>query len=192
MFLLHPRYPMIPRAHFRSQTDVSIPSICDILGRTAFPHEYAPWIVEHSTRRIHAVIAPIHLDQHDVVELGSESVEALKRQFARMILVLWVLDENEAIEEFQAPGVYMWAQQHDHDPNLPTPTPTQDYAHTHGDGQGKGHDPYCDTVTLLVEPSHVPLLSVGIGLSGTWVGLGRALLPVRDKGEWGTITDGGD
>jgi len=178
-----------------SWTDVSVPSLCDILGQTQFTHEYAPWIVEHSTRRIHSVIPPMHQDQHDVAELGSEGVGALERRFARVILHPWVLSENEATEEFQAPVVVpvpCTCGPSDRDLNLPAPASTQEHAHTHGHGQGKEHDPYRDAVTLLVEPSHVPLLSVGMGLSGTWVGLGCASLAVRDEGERGTITDGGD
>ena len=187
-----------------SWTDASISSLCDILGPTEFPHEYAPWIVEHSTRRIHAVIPPMHQDQHDVTELGSEGVGALERRFARVILHPWVLGENEATEEFQAPVVVpvpYTCGPSDRDRNLPAPvpahTPTQEYAHAHGHGQGKEHDPYHDAVTLLVEPSYAPLLSAGMGLCGTWVGLGHASLPVRDEGwqgerERGTVTGRGD
>ena len=137
-----------------SWTDVSVPSLCDILGPTTFPTEYAPCIAEHSTRRIRAVIPLLHQEhEHGVAELGPEGVEAvLEKRFARVILDPWIHGEDEATEEIQAPVV------------MPLPSTR---------ALVPGHDPYRDAVALLVEPSHALFLTVGMGLCGTWVGLGR-------------------
>ncbi|KAL4065065.1 hypothetical protein V8B97DRAFT_1945072 [Scleroderma yunnanense] len=142
-------------------TDVSVPSLRDLLGpgpaKFLFPTQYAPCIVEHSTRRIRTVIPPDHQynDARRLELMESESVEAvLEGRFARVVLDPWLRAEVEATEEFQAPVV-----------SVPCSSGPETVS--------LAHEAYQDAVTVLVEPSHVPLLSVGMGLYGTWIGLGR-------------------
>ncbi|KAG5638072.1 hypothetical protein H0H81_001921 [Sphagnurus paluster] len=165
------------------------------LGPTALPLTHTPGAVEVSMRRIKAFSAPPAPGTAPKSPLApngpdADAVDAeLEHQFATIVLAPW-LDWDRAQGEM---------------PHLATPRildtsrgPIRGVIGPEGrvepeengngeavveDGKLKPHDPLNDDITLLVEPEAVPLLSVGLGLAGTWVQIAREQDFVDDAGK---------
>ncbi|KAG5639705.1 hypothetical protein H0H81_005888 [Sphagnurus paluster] len=125
------------------------------LGPTALPLTHTTGAVECSVRRIKSFSPP----QNPLVvllESEAEAVEAeLQRHFATIVLSPWA-DWDQAGDEVPgSAGPQL----------LMTSRATIDGV--------KAHDPFHDEITMLVEPAILPMISVGLGIRGTWVQIVR-------------------
>jgi hypothetical protein len=135
------------------------PALISLMGPTAFPLTHTTGIVESSTRRIKAIHPPPK-DKAKIKDDSAEMVEdELERRFARIVMGPWGREEcdipSPSIRKTSRGAVIM--------PN----------GEVEGSGPGKPHNPYEDDIVLVVEPSVLNRLSLGMGLGGLWVQIVR-------------------
>ncbi|KAF8914406.1 hypothetical protein CPB84DRAFT_1759175 [Gymnopilus junonius] len=153
-------------------------NLLSLLGPTALPLTHTTGIVEQSMRRIKAIMPlpqnpPKPPPQPEgVCEPDAAAVELdLDCHFFKVVLepmpVNW---DGGDILAFSNPKILNTSRGAVADPNAAEPAP-------------KAHDPFKDDVTLLMEAKSetVALLSVGMGLGGTWVQIAREGEPVKKK-----------
>ncbi|KAJ6493166.1 hypothetical protein C8R45DRAFT_1212606 [Mycena sanguinolenta] len=131
------------------------PTLLKLFGPTALPVTHAPGIVEWSLRRIKSVSAPpSEVPPAD----GAAAVErGLEARMHRMVLEPWV-GPNAAAD---VPHVLRSSK----GAVAPAVAGSPD--------QPKPHDVLKDEITVLVEAGAAKMLSVGMGLIGTWVQMAR-------------------
>ena len=154
----------------------SAPKVCllmKLLGPTALPLTHTTGIVEQSTRRIKSVIRPPAVPAKSVAGEGEgedpEGVEEeLEKRFAKVVLEPWVGDNDSDIRKpiirsTSKGQVYPGSKMEDGtvvEGDIPPP-------------DAKVHNPLESDITLLVEPSSVDLMSVGMGILATWIQIVR-------------------
>ncbi|KAF9562454.1 hypothetical protein CPC08DRAFT_817118 [Agrocybe pediades] len=157
---------------------VQVPSLTTFLGPTAFPLTHTPGVVERSMRRVKAIIPPSSNppksspQADEAYEPDADAVEVeLDKLFAKVVLEPMPLnwDVNEDTSYGQPTIIDGDALEQDRD-LAPPAQATADAANGAGPKQ---HDPLTDEITLLVEPEHSSLLSVGMALGGTYVQIAR-------------------
>lgn len=135
------------------------PSLTSLLGPTSFPLTHSTGIVESSTRRIKA----IHLPPKDKAKIKGDTAEMvedeLERRFARVVMSPWGREENDIPKPFirkTSRGAVVMPD-----------------GEVEGSGPGKPHNPYEDDIVLVLEPTVLDTLSLGMGLGGLWVQIVR-------------------
>lgn len=142
-----------------SWTDVSVPWLMQLLGPSVFPLTITTGIVEFSTRRIRAVIAPgVNLDRSQKV---SDVEAALGEMFFRVVMSPWVGSASEETADFPRPVIAPGSR------GAVVAEATPDGAFV--DEDEDPWNPYRDDVTILVGEEVAGQLMVGMGVCGTWV-----------------------
>lgn len=157
-------------------------SLMPFLGPSAFPITHTSGVVECSVRRVKSYSGPpppATLPKSALTtEEDPDAVEIeLERHFAKVVLSPWAgwddysnemphMAKPRILETSSGPihGVVDTAGQVE---------PATGAAVTPAEGP-QPHDPFNDDITLLVQPTLLPIFSPGMGLGGTWVQIARA------------------
>ncbi|KAG5642522.1 hypothetical protein DXG03_002595 [Asterophora parasitica] len=160
------------------------------LGPSALPLTHTTGIIECSVRRIKsftAPLAPATIPKSAVsADEDPDAVDAeLERHFAKVVLGPWTdwdVASNDA-PHMAVPRILESSRGRVSGvvgTDGKVEAALVDGDGSNGDGKDdatqegvKPHDPLNDDITLLVEPALLPMLSVGIGLGGTWVQIAR-------------------
>lgn len=161
-----------PELQDNSQWNIEEKSLLSVLGPTTFPLTHETGIVEQSMRRIKSImLPPTNPPKPPPLPEGNFGPDAdaveneLERRFAKIVL--------EPMLDWDAGERHVYSQ--------PTILPTS-VGNVVGpdtpeasEGGPKVFDPFKDDITLLVEynPDLLPLLNVGMGMSGVWVQIVR-------------------
>jgi len=105
----------------------------------------------------------------------------LERRFVKVVLAPWVgwdkaddempyMAQPRILETSRGPIQGVVGEDGRVEPLPVVPAGTE--AATAAEGV-KPHDPFNDDITLLVQPELLPMLSLGLGLGGTWVQMAR-------------------
>ena len=141
-------------------------SLLRMLGPTALPLTHTTGVVEWSVRRVKSVTPPPSSQPRiPSAKIPGEpdplAVEAeLERRFAKAVLEPWL----------------NWDVTQELEPSHPKILPKSRGAVVIDDkveGIGKAHDMLKDEITVLVPPSAVDVLCVGMGLGATWIEIAR-------------------
>ncbi|KAJ7117883.1 hypothetical protein C8R43DRAFT_99803 [Mycena crocata] len=167
------------------------PSLLTLLGPTALPLTHTPGIVEWSVRRIKSITAPsaptrappsAATGTDNAWEPDAEGVEReLEAGMHRVVMVPWLgWDSPDADPALSMPQILRSSKGAIVAPDAPADTTPATSL-----GGLKAHNMRTDEITLLVDPTHVDMFCVGMGLGGTWVQLARMqdLVPAADTAD---------
>lgn len=163
-------------------------SLLSLFGPSVFPLTHTTGIVECSTRRVSAIYFPASHPKNVPSPSSQESlgkatadssegqdwatsacgVEAeLDARFAKVILEPWGREEGD----ISRPEIWTTSRGPVIDPKNPSKVST----HTAGTVVRKPHNPFTDSITLLVEPSFAETLALvpGLGLGAMWIEIAR-------------------
>ncbi|KAJ7470900.1 hypothetical protein FB451DRAFT_1399643 [Mycena latifolia] len=139
------------------------PTMLRLLGPTVLPFTQAPGVVEYSTRRIKSLLPPTPIPAHSAQLPGAwaPSAEALERdleaRMCRVVMTPWTdWDADPAVSR----------------PRI-VPTSSGAVVVPGEPSTAEGHNMLTDEITVLVDPTAVDTLCVGMGIGGTWVQLVR-------------------
>lgn len=141
-----------------------MPTLTELLGPTKFPLTHTTGIFEVSMRKIVDLIppSPIAGAEGPVPDSPASAVEeGLDQRFAKIVLGPWI----------------GWDCGKELTLDKPTISPrSRGPVKEGGDDREEGgaHDPYKDNITVLIEPSSLGTMIIGVGVSANWVQITRA------------------
>ena len=136
-----------------------------LLGPTNFPLTHTTGIFEASMRRIVDLVPPLSITEGErpTSDSPAHSVEdELDRRFGKIVLGPWIGWDCGKEMILDKPAILSRSR---------GPVKTED-----GGDQGTegAHDPYKDNITVLVEPTILKTMIIGVGISGNWAQIVRA------------------
>ncbi|KAF9534652.1 hypothetical protein CPB83DRAFT_901623 [Crepidotus variabilis] len=164
-----------------------------LFGMSVFPLQYEPGLAERSTRRVRAVIAPGEKvrEKDNRKDQDKESTKKLEEwmerkwrgvqeemldKLTRVVLEPWnSFDDGGCADDHRIPKVQIPERMRKTDEEREGGLGRGDHESTSRVNASTvdGHDPNKDTIVVLMEPRIGEQVSVGMGLSGTWVQIVR-------------------
>ncbi|KAG1879720.1 hypothetical protein F4604DRAFT_1751201 [Suillus subluteus] len=150
-----------------SWTDVKVDSLLAFLGPTQLPLTHAAGVVEFSTRKVNEIMLPEAINS--IPDTPSAAIEQeLGSRFARVVLEPWVRTSTDKLLDLVRPIITSSSR------GAVIKDPFADIidvsdAHSPFDA----YNPCHDDLAILINPSSVDCLHVGLGLCGTWVQIAR-------------------
>lgn len=150
-----------------SWTDVKVDSLLTFLGPTQLPLTHTAGVVEFSTRKVKEIVLPEAIDS--IPDTSSAAIEQeLGSRFARVVLEPWVRTSTDELLDIMRPIITSSSR------GAAIKDPFADIidvsdVHSHSNA----YNPCRDDLTILIDPSSVDCLHVGLGLCGTWVQMAR-------------------
>lgn len=140
-----------------------VPSLTESLGPTNLPLTHTTGIFEVSMRKVVDLVPPSSLARAEdsVIDSPASAVEKdLYERFAKIVLSPWIGWDCGKETSLDKPTIL---------PRSRGPVKTE------GDQGMEGtHDPYKDNITVLVKPSALETMVIGVGVSANWVQITRA------------------
>ncbi|KAH7922047.1 hypothetical protein BV22DRAFT_1121726 [Leucogyrophana mollusca] len=151
-----------------SWTAPTIHTLDGLLGPTTLPLTHTTGIVEYSTRRIKALHPIPATSPSPVTTVATDAETAedeLDRRFAKVVLAPWIVSAADEGGDITNPMIKSSSRG-------PVIMPGDEVADGAASGR-KPHDPYKDDIVLLVEPSVLETLHLGMGLGALWIQIAR-------------------
>ena len=135
-----------------------LPSLTELLGPTQLPLTHTTGVFEASMRKIVDLIPPSS-ERSTSGSPASEIEEELYERFGKLVLAPWIGWDcgKETI--------------HDKPTTLQR---SRGPVKTESGGVEGAHDPYKDNITVLVNPTILDTMIIGVGISADWVQITRA------------------
>jgi hypothetical protein len=142
-----------------------VPTLTELLGPTKLPLTHTTGIFEVSMRKIVELVPPSSMVKAQSSTLDSPAnvvEEELYERFAKIVLEPWIGWDCGKETILDKPTI---------SPRSRGPVKTEDRGNQGVEG---AHDPYKDNITVLVEPSALETMVIGVGVSANWVQITRA------------------
>ncbi|KDQ64071.1 hypothetical protein JAAARDRAFT_74885 [Jaapia argillacea MUCL 33604] len=141
-------------------------SLTTVLGPSRLPLTHETGVVEWSARRIVGFEKPKKVKRGEVGSGGGvDAVERdLEERFGKMVLAPWLGWNKDETSEIRTPVILPKSKG-----KVVSSNEVGDASGGEEDGGEEGHDPFNDNITVLVLPSALEKLVVGMGLGATWI-----------------------
>lgn len=142
-----------------------VPNLTEFLGPTRFPLTHTVGIFEVSMRKIVDLVPPSPMARtgDSTPDSPASGVEGdLYERFAKIVLGPWIGWECGKETTLDKPTI------------LPRSRGPVNMEGGGDQGAGGAHDPYKDKITVLIEPSALEAMIIGMGVSANWVQITRA------------------
>ncbi|KAG1860755.1 hypothetical protein F4604DRAFT_2034969 [Suillus subluteus] len=146
-----------------SWTDVKVDSLLAFLGPTQLPLMHAAGVVEFSMCKVKEIMLPEAINS--IPDTPSATIEQeLGSRFARVMLEPWVRTSTDKLLDLIRPIITSSSR----GAVIKDPfTDIIDVSDTHSPSDA--YNPCRDDLAILINPSSIDCLHVGLGLCGTWV-----------------------
>jgi len=142
-----------------------LPTLTTLLGPTNLPLTHTTGIFEFSMRKIVDLIPPSSVTRAESLTGDSPAdgvEEALDGRFGKIVLGPWIGWDCGKETILDKPTILQRSRG-------PVKSENKD-----GQEAENGHDPCKDNITVLVEPSVLGTMIIGVGVAGNWVQITRA------------------